>query len=162
MATLDFDRLEQAGVSKNKVLDFVKAQDSNFNYQELQDFYKQQGFNEEESTRALYHDLRNFKGFDFNPNFTPQKISTQPQEANTQPAPSAQDKTPTQELSPSEQAKADLDALKASQSPKPISPEELQEQAKQIGWHSVGDDLLSVVYENEAYKNNTTTPLNPH
>ncbi|WP_082346361.1 hypothetical protein, partial [Helicobacter ailurogastricus] len=46
-----------------------------------------------------------------------------------------------------------LDALKASQSPKPISPEELQEQAKQIGWHSVGDDLLSVVYENEAYKN---------
>ncbi|BDQ29734.1 hypothetical protein ASB7_15710 [Helicobacter ailurogastricus] len=73
MATLDFDRLEQAGVSKNKVLDFVKAQDSNFNYQELQDFYKQQGFNEEESTRALYHDLRNFKGFDFNPNFTPKR-----------------------------------------------------------------------------------------
>ncbi|BEG57029.1 hypothetical protein NHP21005_07170 [Helicobacter sp. NHP21005] len=46
MATLDFDKLEQAGVSKNKVLDFIKAQDSNFNQA------PQEALKPEEATQA--------------------------------------------------------------------------------------------------------------
>ncbi|WP_158653604.1 hypothetical protein, partial [Helicobacter salomonis] len=49
------------------VLDFVKAQKSNFNHDALEQFYQQRGFSADQITRALYHDLENFKEFSFEP-----------------------------------------------------------------------------------------------
>ncbi|BDQ26872.1 hypothetical protein ASB1_05480 [Helicobacter heilmannii] len=67
MATLDFERLRQDGISKKAVLDFVKNNENNFNYQELEDFYRKEGLNPTQITNALYHDLVSFADLDFAP-----------------------------------------------------------------------------------------------
>ncbi|AFI05226.1 putative barnase/colicin E5 family endoribonuclease [Helicobacter cetorum] len=62
MATLDFERLSKDNISPNSVLNFVKNNDSNFNYNELESYYKQQGLKDDALTNALYTDLKNTKG----------------------------------------------------------------------------------------------------
>ncbi|WP_163556264.1 hypothetical protein [Helicobacter suis] len=58
MATLNFDKLEQDNVDTKQILDFVKASNSNFNHEQLEKYYKDQGFNEAEINSALYNDLK--------------------------------------------------------------------------------------------------------
>ncbi|WP_199765156.1 hypothetical protein [Helicobacter felis] len=65
MATLDFEKLAQQGVQPKEVLDFIKGTEHNFNLEALSKYYKDNGFNEEQTERALYYDLSNMQGFSF-------------------------------------------------------------------------------------------------
>ncbi|CCF79940.1 hypothetical protein HBZS_103880 [Helicobacter bizzozeronii CCUG 35545] len=65
MATLDFEKLALAGVQPKEVLDFIKGTENNFNYNALEQYYKDNGLDSEQITRALYHDLSNMQGFSF-------------------------------------------------------------------------------------------------
>ncbi|WP_121022827.1 hypothetical protein [Helicobacter vulpis] len=76
MPGLDFEGLENAGVSPQQVLDFVRANTHNFNFEGLEKFYTQQGFNPEQRTRALYTDIKNFKQL----NITPKKQEAEKQD----------------------------------------------------------------------------------
>ncbi|WP_158653603.1 hypothetical protein, partial [Helicobacter salomonis] len=82
------------------VLDFVKGQKSNFNYDALKQFYQQQGFDAEQTTRALYHDLEHFKEFSFEPS-APQAENSSQSAENPLGAQSATQTDPT-EQSPTE------------------------------------------------------------
>ncbi|AFI03830.1 hypothetical protein [Helicobacter cetorum] len=63
MATLDFKRLKDDNISPKSILNFVKNQESNFNYNELENYYKDQGLKDNDLDNALYNDLTNFKDF---------------------------------------------------------------------------------------------------
>ncbi|WP_120955603.1 hypothetical protein [Helicobacter mehlei] len=65
MATLDFEKLAQQGVQPKEVLDFLKGTEHNFNLDALEKYYKDNGLDSEQITRALYHDLSTMSGFSF-------------------------------------------------------------------------------------------------
>ncbi|WP_104740064.1 hypothetical protein, partial [Helicobacter bizzozeronii] len=65
MATLDFEKIAQQGIKPQEVLDFLKGTEHNFNLDALEKYYKDNGLDSEQITRALYHDLSNMQGFSF-------------------------------------------------------------------------------------------------
>ncbi|WP_053941335.1 hypothetical protein, partial [Helicobacter ailurogastricus] len=101
MATLDFVKLSQDGISKKAILDFVKNNQNNFNYQELEDFYKQEGFSPEQITNALYNDLVHFDALDFAPIKPKEQTPTKPIPQESPHAPIEKDLSPAQ-LEPKE------------------------------------------------------------
>ncbi|GMB93760.1 hypothetical protein NHP200010_14890 [Helicobacter bizzozeronii] len=65
MATLDFEKLAQQGIKPQEVLDFIKGTQNNFNLDALERYYKDNGLDSEQITRALYRDLSHMSGFNF-------------------------------------------------------------------------------------------------
>ncbi|WP_158653819.1 hypothetical protein, partial [Helicobacter salomonis] len=131
MATLDFKRLAADGIDKARVLDFIKAQKSNFNHDALEQFYQQRGFSADQITRALYHDLEHFKEFSFEPSAPQAENSSQSAEnplgaqSATQTDPTPQSST---EKSAQTQAQAPENSIPQSSTTPPSTPTQSTQQ----------------------------------
>ena len=55
----DFDKLQKQGISKEATLNFLKTKtENNFNFDELENTFKSNGYTQEQITNAMYHSLQ--------------------------------------------------------------------------------------------------------
>ncbi|STP14278.1 conserved hypothetical mosaic CUP0956/HP1116/jhp1044-like protein [Helicobacter cinaedi] len=55
----DFDKLQKQGISKEATLNFLKTKtENNFNFDELENTFKSNGYTQEQITNAMYHSCK--------------------------------------------------------------------------------------------------------
>ncbi|TSA81498.1 hypothetical protein FNE76_06595, partial [Helicobacter mehlei] len=133
MATLDFEKLAQQGVQPKEVLDFLKGKEHNFNLDALEKYYKDNGLDSEQITRALYHDLSTMSGFSFvSPKQSVKELATPlfaPSEQIIEPPTHSSPTTPQAPLATSTPQEPNTTGVKKSPQE---ALEELQKKATQL------------------------------